>query len=63
MAFGVPAQEVDAVIVNVQVERKREYVPIVKLYLDKQDPTRSGESAGADRGARDACAGLRRCAT
>ena len=36
--FGVPAQEVDAVIVNVQVERKREYVPIVKLYLDRQDP-------------------------
>lgn len=36
--FGIPAAEVDAVIVNVQVARQREYVPIERIYLDKHDP-------------------------
>jgi len=36
--FGVPAASKDVTIVDVAVQRDRTYVPIEKIYLDKQDP-------------------------
>jgi hypothetical protein len=36
--FGVPREEREAVIINVQVTRDREYVPTEMIYLDTQDP-------------------------
>lgn len=36
--FGLPRTEVDAVVVQANVERQRRYVPTERIFLDKQDP-------------------------